>query len=268
MSEVIFYKTPDDINIELIVEEAENPKGIVLVWPCSMGDVRMYRTPTDTFSDKGYTSILYNPRGHGNSGGQFEIQNAINDFQSFIKDFNKTDLPLISVGHSGGCGGLLSIGMHLEMKKFYLAAPVLDSRKSLFHMYENGAVKEFNMMVAAASPDQDFVLSVLDNTKWMESEYWLENNLEERLDAVSGEFLIGRFLDRLFIEGMSAYSEFEALSNRLELLLPSEDRWYPLESTRALAEKYHIPINDNLDAHDHYMTRAWQNVWQYVLETI
>lgn len=268
MSDVVFCKTSDEVDIELIIEKAETPKGIVLIWPCTMGDVRMYRTPTVEFADKGYTSILYNPRGHGNSGGQFEIEKAINDFQVFITEFNKTNLPLFAVGHSGGCGGLLSIGEHLEMQKFYLVAPVLDSRKSLFHMYGNGAVKEFNMMVAAASPDQGFVLSVLDNTKWMEPGYWLENNLEERLDAVSGEFLIGRFLDRLFIDGMSAYKEFEKFSNRLELLLPSEDRWYPLESTKALADKYQIPVNENLDAHDHYMTRAWKNVWQYILDTI
>ena len=268
MSEIVFRKTPDNINIELIIEKALNPKGIVLVWPCTMGDVRMYRMPAELFSDKGYTSILYNPRGHGNSDGQFSILDAINDFQSFITDFNDDELPLISVGHSGGCGGLLNIGTRLPMEKFYLAAPVLDSRKSLFHMYGNGAVREFNMMVAAASPDQEFVLSVLDNTQWLEPEYWRENNLQERLDAVSGEFMIGRFLDRLFIKGMSVYKDLESQNGISELLLPSEDKWYPLESTRAFASKHEIAINDNLDAHDHYLTRAWKNVWQYVLETI
>lgn len=268
MSEVVFFKTDDSIKIELIIEKAENPKNLILVWPCTMGDVRMYKTPAGAFAEKGFTSILYNPRGHGNSGGQFDIHDAINDLETFIVGFNKENLPLISVGHSGGCGGLLNMGARLVTKKYFLAAPVLDSRKSLFHMYGNGAIDEFNMMVALSSPKQEFVFSILENDRWLEPENWRAENLRERLDAVSGEFRIGRFLERLFIEGINGYGDLEAQSSIAELLLPSVDKWYPLDSTRQFAEKYTIPIIDDLNAHDHYFTKAWKNVWNYILTAV
>ncbi len=268
MSDVIFFKTPDNVTIELIVEKVENPEGIFVVWPCTMGDVRMYRMPTEIFAEKGYTCILYNPRGHGGSGGQFSIHDAINDLELFINGFNNEKLPLISVGHSGGCGGLLNIGTRLSTRHFFLVAPVLDSRKSLFHMYKNKSIDEFNLMLAASASDQALVLSTLEADSWLEPENWQANNYREKLDAVSGDFKIGRFLDKLFIEGISGYKDLEAQSKISELLLPSVDNWYPLNSTREFAAMHHIPINDTFDAHDHYFTRAWKNVWQYVLATI
>ena len=268
MSDVVFFKTPDNVNIELIVEKAEKPEGIFVVWPCTMGDVRMYRMPTETFAEKGYTCILFNPRGHGGSGGQFCIHDAINDLELFISWFNKEKVPLISVGHSGGCGGLLNVGTRLSTSHYFLVAPVLDSRKSLFHMYKNKSINEFNMMLAASALDQGFVLSTLETDAWLMPENWQTNNLREKLDAVSGDFKIGRFLDKLFIDGISGYKDLEIQSDISELLLPVADNWYPLSSTREFAGKHHIPINDTLGAHDHYFTRAWKNVWQYVLATI
>lgn len=268
MSEIVLYKTTDDVEVELIIENAENPEAVSVIWPCTMGDVRMYRVPTEAFAEKGHSTIQYNPRGHGNSGGQFNIRDAVADLLSFITDFNKAKLPVTAIGHSGGCGALLSAGTHIGIEKFYFAAPVLDSRASLFYMYDNGAITEFNTMLAADSPDKDFVYSVLKNTRWLDADYWRKNNLEEKLDAVSGDFLIGRFLDSLFIDGMSGIDAFGDFSGRIELLLPSEDRWYSLARTRKLAEKHKVPVNDRLDAHDHYLTRAWRNVWDYILDKI
>ena len=268
MSDIICFNTPDNTTIELIVEKAEQPDGIVLVWPCTMGDVRMYRMPTKAFAQKGYTCVLYNPRGHGGSGGQFTIPDGVNDLEFIMNDFNNDRLPLISVGHSGGCGGLLNFGRHHLTRHYFLVAPVLDSRKSLAHMYNNKSIHEFNMMLAAYASDQALVLSTLETDSWLELENWRGNNLRERLDAVSGDLKIGRFLEKLFIEGISGYEHLEAQSEISELILPSVDNWYPLESTREFAGMRHIPINDTLDAHDHYFTRAWENVWQYVLASV
>ncbi len=259
MSEVLQYNTNDNVDIELIIEKCEETKGIIVVWPCTMGDVRMYRMPQELFASKGYSSILFNPRGHGNSGGQVDIRECINDLESFIFEFNTENLPLISVGHSGGCGGLLSIGMRLKTLKYFLIAPVLDSRKSLFYMYKNSSIIEFNMMIATQSKDQNFVLSTLETDWWLDPETWHKNDLRQKLDDVSGMSKIGHFLEKLFIEGINGYKDLEAQKSSAEILLPSKDNWYPLDSTRDFAQKHNISITDGL-GNDHYFTKAWKGV--------
>ncbi len=266
MSEVILHKTNDQVNIELIIDRCEEPKGIIVVWPCTMGDVRMYRVPQDHFNKKGYSSILFNPRGHGNSGGLFDIRECINDLESFIYKFNTKKLPLISVGHSGGCGGLLDIGMRQTTKKYFLIAPVLDSRKSLFYMYKNSSIHEFNMMLAVKSLDKNFVLSTLESDWWLDPDVWKSNKLRKKLDDVSGN-KIGHFLEKLFIQGISGYNNLKFQKNSVELILPSEDNWYPLNSTIDFAQKHDIPIIENLGK-DHYFTKSWKNVWEHISNKI
>ena len=79
MSEALYYLTRDNVKLKLFVENTENPKGLILVWPCTLGDVRMYKVPARQFAQKGYKTIQFNPRGHGNSQGQFDIDNSIKD---------------------------------------------------------------------------------------------------------------------------------------------------------------------------------------------
>mgnify|MGYP004219975119 CR=1 FL=1 len=49
MNKLHSYKVGSS-EIEFIVNQASDSKAIFLIWPCTMGDVRMYRAPVDALA--------------------------------------------------------------------------------------------------------------------------------------------------------------------------------------------------------------------------
>jgi len=79
------FLTKDDIRLEVLGAVPGNSLACMVVWPCMGGAVQMYRVPVENFTDRGIACILYNPRGHGRSGGEMEIRSALSDLAEIIQ---------------------------------------------------------------------------------------------------------------------------------------------------------------------------------------
>ena len=264
-----FFYTGDNTPLEIEYHPAENPRMCLVVWPCMTGSFRMYRLPVKLFTGKGISILLYNPRAHGESGGQFTRNGSSDDLKDYLSEKALTGIPLSILGHSAGANGALKFpACGLNIEHYYLAAPVLDSCESLEYMYDSGTIQEFNIRIAQFSRDQHLVFSVLQNRRWLDAGYWRSENLKNRLNDVSDIFRIGSFLEELFIPTHNAFDELAICRNITTMLLSTDDRWYPRKRIDELCEKHHITRCIIPDAADHFFTGAWGSVWKMILEDL
>ena len=229
----------------------------------------MYRFPSEDFNARGYSVVLFNPRGHGDSGGQMSIQNAVKDLDYFLAHKGLAGTQLVGIGHSAGANALLQYtSFNANLTRFFLVAPVLDSRMSLEYLYEYGNIGEFNSILAMRAGTSDVIHEHLGDKRWMDRAYWEKNKLRQYMDEKSGKILIGTFLENLFIPGHNAYSFLKEKAAVTDVILAAEDHWYPLEETRRLAREYGFTLTEISQARDHFFTRAWTHVWAFILEKI
>ncbi len=259
----------DGTKIEADVLAANKPRAGVLFWPCMGGSFQMYRFPREEFLRRGISVVLFNPRGHGASGGQMEISLALRDVDHLLAKNGLTGLPFVGIGHSAGANALLQYAADKEsFLRFFLVAPVLDSRRSLEYLYAEGNIREFNDILALRAGKTDVISEHLNDSRWMDGDYWREMNLRRYMDGKSGELQIGSFLENLFIPGHNAFNLLQKEASRTDILLAVEDHWYPLEETRAKAREYGISLREISQARDHFFTRAWPPVWEYIIGEI
>ncbi len=262
-----FFNTRDNIPLEIEYHPAENPRTCLVVWPCMAGSYRMYRTPVKSFTDKNISVLLYNPRAHGESGGQLTRTSSPDDLEYILEENGLTTVPLLIAAHSAGANAALKFAvLKQHIAHLYLVAPVLDSCESLEHMYDCGTINEFNLRVAEFALEKEFVLTVLHDRRWMDKDYWHSENLKRRLNDISGRFLIGSFLEELFIPTHNAFGELAACRNKSTILLATDDHWYPRRRINELSDKHGISSRIIPEAGDHFFTGAWKTVWQIVLE--
>ncbi len=262
----IFF-TSDETDIEVIADYIENPIATLVIWPCMGGSVLMYRCPVEQFNKAGISVIRFNPRGHGNSSGQFVPEAAIADLNEFIGVNKRDDSPIYIVGHSAGANAVLQYGTAFgDVDRFILISPVLDSIESLRYMYQQKTIMEFNVLISALTSDKDLIHHVLADSMWMAPEIWESKNYRERLDAVSFEFKVGIFLERLFIQGYNTFPDLVLHGDKSTILLPKKDNWYPKETVMRLSAENSIPVVTMSEANDHFFTGAWKTVWDWVRE--
>ncbi len=264
------YVSKEGLNLDIVYAEAVNPIGIFLVWPCTLGDFRMYKTPVEKSLDKNYSVVLFNPRAHGRSEGQPDYHKAYGDLLEFLEVINPGNIPVTGIGHSGGAGALLKLGTeYLAARRFFLVAPVFDSRRSLFHMFGENTFHEFSTPLVSLSTDKQQVLNIINDRKWLDPAVFIENEIEKKLNDLSGEFKIGSFLDRFFISG-SINADNDLINNRekCSIFLPENDNWYSQYDIRTLAEVNNIPVFSSFGAPDHFFTKSWKRVWNHVLDVL
>ncbi len=264
------YVSKESLKLDIDYKEAVNPIGIFLVWPCTLGDYRMYKTPVDKFIEKNYSVVLFNPRAHGSSEGQPDYHRSFEDLREYLAVINPGNLPVTGIGHSGGAGALLKLGtVYPAAKRFFLVAPVLDSRRSLFYMYSRNTFHEFSTPLVSMAKEKQQVLDIINDKTWLDPAVFMEKKIEETLNALSGPFKIGTFLDRLFISGnINAENDLVANRENCSMILPENDNWYPQDVLRQLAAVNDIPVISSFGAPDHFFTKAWKNVWDYVLDVL
>lgn len=263
------YLTHAGIQLEVLCTVPENPKASMVLWPCMGGVVQMYRVPVDSFTAQDCACILYNPRGHGRSGGGMEIQAALSDLEEIMQAHIPSATPLVMVGHSAGANACLQYGSRLRQpERFVLVAPVLDSRESLFSMYQRGTIAEFIDILCAYTEDDTLVRRVLADDKWLTAEVWKANNYRHMLDAIPSRLRGGEFLENLFIPGHNAFEELARFAGRTRIFMAEEDTWYPAATTLGLALKYGIHIETLPEAENHFFSGAWDRVWSEVLRLI
>lgn len=254
----------DGVRIEINAVIPPDPICCVVVWPCSMCSFRIYRMPAERFASSGIGVLLFNPRAHGGSGGGFDYHGSFADLKAICNKFIAPGVPVVCLGHSGGAGALLRVGESIGCQRYWLVSPVLDSRESLFHMYDNSSIEEFTGLIAVMAREPELVIKTLGTAEWLDEKFWTGNSLKERLNDVSGQVEVGSLLEALFIPGFNVFQDFEKASGGIEIIYPDEDAWYPEETVMRLASMHDVPVIRDLGGKDHYFTGAWKNVWAYL----
>jgi pimeloyl-ACP methyl ester carboxylesterase len=263
------FLTGDGVQLEVLGTVPENPPACLIVWPCMGGAVQMYRVPVAKFISLGCACILYNPRGHGRSEGQMEIETALSDLDEIIRKYIPSGTPLTMVAHSAGANASLQFGARCRpLEKFVLVAPVLDSRESLFSMYQRNTISEFTDILCANTEDGTLVRKVLADETWLDAEVWNSRNYRRLLDEVPARILVGTFLEKLFLPGHNAFEELGMFARQTRIFTAPEDTWYPAATTGGLALWHGIPIETITEAQNHFFTGGWERVWTEVLRLI
>jgi len=261
------FKTSDGTQIEIVENIVTGHRSLIVLWPCMTGNTAMYRLPVKEFNNAGISVIQFNPRGHSRSGGQFDLSQCLADLSEYINSLNIGDTPLWLIGHSAGASAVLKYGtLYGTAARYILVSPVLDSIESYRYLYENGNHSEPNAIIASLTSDSGFMVSLLENSRWMNREEWEMNSYREKIDAISGEVLIGSFMQKLFIEGFNAFDDLKLHRMSTSMFLPLNDSWFPMAVTTGLASQNGIKTETITEASDHYFTGAWKYVWRRVLE--
>lgn len=262
--ESFYISDLDGARIEINAVIPPDPICCIVVWPCSMCSFRIYRMPAERFASSGIGVLEFNPRAHGGSGGDFDYHASFADLQAICNKFFISGVPVVCLGHSGGAGALLRVGESICCQRYWLVSPVLDSRESLFYMYENSSIDEFTGLIAALAREPGLVIDTLGTPEWLDEKFWTDNDLRARLDGISGQTNVGSLLEALFIPGFNVFDDFEKASGGIEIIYPARDEWYPEETVMRLASMHDVPVIRDLGGKDHYFTGAWKNVWAYL----
>lgn len=254
----------DEVRLEIDAVLPFHPKCYLVVWPCSMCSCRIYRLPADRFASSGIGVLQFNPRGHGKSEGNFSYEESFKDLKEICADLLMPDVPVVCLGHSGGTGALLKSGESIGFERYWLVSPVLDSRESIYYMYENSSINEFIEIITAFAADKEGVKEIIGKSDWLDPEFWSDRKLKDYLDSLSGGIGIGSILEAFFIPGYNSFAEFGRASDRLEIIYPLNDNWYPEKTVMHLASMHNVPVVRDLGGKDHYFTGAWQNIWNYI----
>lgn len=236
-------------------------RGCLVLWPCMGGDCRMYGMPVQAFTEKGWDVLLYNPRGHGRSTGYLSVVSAAEDLKSLLARYNPSGRPVTAFGHSGGCAAWLKAAASgIPVHRFFFAAPVFNSRRSLFYMYESGTIGEFVHVTARLAHDPAIFKQTLADTAWLDPDHWHKNTLETVLNGDPGAFPVGTFLKELFIPGIDAMPELALRESEVTVFLPQNDRWYPHQTTIDASSDQLTTVRV-AEAPDHYFSCGWKGVW-------
>jgi pimeloyl-ACP methyl ester carboxylesterase len=273
------YRTNDGTQLEVVVHDADRPRGVLVFIPSSLGDASStaYRTPLKELLSAHFSVVLFNPRGHGGSEGVLSPRQAAQDLVDWLREQSPgaSRLPVVGVGHSGGALCLLRTAIqHPVIKKLFLVAPILNTRESILYMYRTGNAEPFRQLMRNPEGDNKVLDQVLANPRWLNEEYWKENGLRQRLDYRAKGFKgitlesIGQLLENVFIPGHDVVSPLRHCGGMTEILLPMKDEWYPSAKTRRIAADIGIPVRTIEEASDHGLTNAWGAVWSHVMRAL
>ncbi len=258
------YTAPDGVSIEYFFYPMESSDRCVVFWPGMGVDARLYRFRPAEFSARGYSSLVINPRNHGKSGGQISRNEAVTDFLGVAEETGTTAARIDIIGHSAGCDAVLHLcDTGLDIGHLFLVSPILTPRDSITWMYRNDSIHELLDIFSAKTGAREAVYRALSGPEWLERGYWDEHGMRAALDSLSDTFLLGRFLELYFVDGFSALPGLARQAHRSRIILPSHDRWFPVEATRAFGEKNGIPVTTLPEANDHFFMGAWPRVWEF-----
>jgi pimeloyl-ACP methyl ester carboxylesterase len=264
-----FFQSHSGFKLDVKISVPENPASALAVWPCMGGAVQMYRLPVDRFNSIGCACIQYNPRGHGRSDGEMAIEESFTDLDDILSENIPSGIPLIMVCHSAGANAALQFGKLYRAPRAYLmVAPVLDSRESLFYMYQRNTIREFIDILSSFSEDDSVIRKVLSDDKWLSADIWKKNNYRDILNRIHSRMQIGTFLENLFIPGHNAFRELAYFKDCSSILIARDDTWYPADTIRKLANENNIDVCTVEEAENHFFAGGWDRVWDEAFKIV
>ena len=248
--------------IEYVYLQAENARARLVVWPCGGGNARAYKLPRKHLTALGVDVLLFNPRGHGGSTGEFTFEESVRDLRGILAIL--TELPLYGLGHSMGVSGLCMLHRVLPLRHIWAVAPIFDSRKSLSYMYARGTISEFHSLMGFT--DIATLPAVLQSSGWMYQPMGLYRELDfPQAGAIRTGSLAG-LLKALFIPGHDMFPYLVGISDRLEVFVPAEDHWFPQDETLAFCQAAGITARRVLEAKNHFFSGGWNIVGDRLIE--
>lgn len=249
-----------------------------LFLPCITGNFRTYKIPKTQIWEKGLNVLLVNPRGHGNSSGTYHSEKSVEDILEILHvlklDFSK----LIGFGHSGGGATILKLSakIFLETKvsiPVFLCSPILDSALSLKFLYESQNISEFFLSFLKSEEDFGSLPKFLRDPDWLNPTVWRDHDYRSicnggKLNFRTPNFLLGDWLENLFIPTRNCVLDLEQKNKNSVLFLPKEDIWFHTEFTLEQAEKRDWRIEIVEMATNHFFKGGWEFVWNEVLSEL
>lgn len=137
--EHITLTTPDNFSLDASYGKGTNNIGIVF-----MHGLRWYKEGEEPFviaaeklTEKGFSTLLFDFRGHGKSSGEsakdFSITSQVNDIEAavqFLKDHGVTTIYLAGASFGAGATVLYTIS-HPEITKLVLSNPSMDYQRTI-----------------------------------------------------------------------------------------------------------------------------------------
>lgn len=220
--------------------------------------------PVDQLVGMGFAVVQYHPRSHGRSEGQMSMYSAIRDLYYYL-----SELPTISIGHSGGCNALLQLSTKaLNIVHYYLVQPVFDFRESMLYMYANGIFEEFISAIERWTYDKSSLVSILEDGKWLNMQYWHTNKLRHKIDEISNNLYLGSFLEDFYIPGYNTYPFINYSNDKSTIYLSKNDKWFPTKSTERISRDLDIPMFVMENSENHFMTGCWDSIWENITKSL
>lgn len=265
------FQSSDGTDLEIVTYMPASPRAHFILWPCGGGNARAYRVPRAELLEKSVALTLFNPRSHGSSQGMFSFERSYTDLFEFIEK-EASQLPVIAVGHSMGAAGMLRAATDSDLfKEVYMAAPICDSRASLFHMYRQGTISEFTDLFLTGGPEDDNLREILADTRWLAADYWhkVRQRLDYRVDTIIHLPSMAEFLENLFIPGHVVWPLLKEQADKktVRIYLPGHDNWFDHSLTRQEAQKAGVRVVGVPEATDHFMQGGWRSVFNSILNS-
>lgn len=269
-------QTDDGISLDVGFARSDEHGATMVFVPCTLGDAcsEFYSVPVRELTDRGYSVLLYNPRGHGRSDGTIDPNTVAKDLAFVLESLGRQSNPVAAVGHSTGANWLIRAAWHDKLyERLYLVSPVLHTRRSLLFMYERNTIAAFVNLLARDIENNEDVYKLLERQDWLFDDP-VTSSWADGLNGPTAEELspgvpsIANFLVNMFLPGSDMEGKLHDLSKQRKLfvLLPHTDIWFPVDKTIQICDQAGIPYFQYCaDGADHMLRELWPDVWKKVL---
>ena len=134
----INIKTPDNVLLNTVLFEAENPKGVIYYLHGNAGSLDSWGMVAKTYTDLNYDVLMLDYRGYGKSDGSISSEKQIfGDVQLVYDELNKmyTEDKIIVLGYSIGTGPASKVAADNNPKLLILQAPYYSLTDMMKHFY-------------------------------------------------------------------------------------------------------------------------------------
>ncbi|BBM84169.1 alpha/beta fold hydrolase [Candidatus Uabimicrobium amorphum] len=240
----------------------QNSQGTFFLWPCGMGDIRshLYQNYCDIL--KKFDLILYNPRSHGESQGNYCFHQAVQDARYFMQHL-KIHPPLYGVGHSAGGAGILRLANSFSFQKLFLFSPILNSRQALEFMYREQTQYLFTKLFCRERSYNPKLWDVLMDGQWLDYDHWngIKDSIEDKAPFLNS---IKKSMEEIAHPGYGVYDEIVKHGSKSLICIPEKDLWFSIENQLQVAKKNNITIATVYNAKNHFFKRRWNNIWKFI----
>jgi len=253
-------QTPEGVLIEIQHIKRQQSQGTILMWPCGMGDIysSLYQGYMETFHE--FDLVLYNPRAHGQSQGNYSFDKAVADLVYFLKQMTLC-YPIYGIGHSAGGAGILKVANTLPLEKLFLFSPIIHSRQSLDFMYKEQTQYLFTKLFCRERATNPLLWDTLMEGKWLDKDFW--NHIKSEITSAGTVFdSVSKSMENIAHPGYGVHEEIAKHHQKTHIFIPQKDLWFSIDDQLQVAQQYNITIATIRNAKNHFFKRKWSNIWQ------